>query len=61
MNLANFHKVDMADPDTLLTDEEVSLLRESLMEKAGGTLEYMPGKGMYSQLWKGLRNVANEW
>jgi len=57
-NLANFFKVDMADPDTLLTDEELTLVRESLMEEVGGTLEYM-WRGMYSQLWRGLRNVAN--
>ncbi|KAF2191035.1 hypothetical protein K469DRAFT_362915 [Zopfia rhizophila CBS 207.26] len=34
--------VDMADPDTLLSDEEVALVRESLVEKVGGTLEYTP-------------------
>lgn len=34
--------VDMADPDTLLTDEEVALVRESLGEKVGGTIEYTP-------------------
>ncbi|KAF2263736.1 hypothetical protein CC78DRAFT_496246 [Lojkania enalia] len=32
--------VDMADPDTLLSDEEVMLIRDSLNEKVGGTLEY---------------------
>ncbi|KAF2016299.1 hypothetical protein BU24DRAFT_422638 [Aaosphaeria arxii CBS 175.79] len=36
--------VDMADPETLLSDEEVNLVRESLWEKAGGTLEYIPFK-----------------
>ena len=59
VNLANFFKIDMADPDTLLTDEEVALVRESLMEKVGGTLEYTPWRGMYSQWWRSLRNVAN--
>jgi hypothetical protein len=49
VNPANFFQVDMADPDTLLIDEEVTLVRESLMEKVGGTLE-TPWKGMYS-LW----------
>jgi hypothetical protein len=57
-NLANFFKVDMADPDTLLTDEELTLVRESLMEEVGGTLEYM-WRGMYSQWWRSLKNVAN--
>ncbi|USP73843.1 uncharacterized protein yc1106_01117 [Curvularia clavata] len=33
--------IDMADPDTLLPEEELTLIRENLMEKAGGTLEYM--------------------
>lgn len=59
MNLTNFFKVEMAEPDTLLTDEEVTLVREGLMEKVGGTLE-TPWKGMYSQWWRGPKNVANE-
>ncbi|KAA8615465.1 hypothetical protein PtrSN002B_001560 [Pyrenophora tritici-repentis] len=33
--------IDMADTDTLLPEEELNLVRESLMEKVGGTLEYM--------------------
>ncbi|KAF2729046.1 hypothetical protein EJ04DRAFT_503076 [Polyplosphaeria fusca] len=34
--------VDMADPDTLLTEEELGLVRESLWKKVEGTLEYTP-------------------
>ncbi|EUC45020.1 hypothetical protein COCMIDRAFT_96713 [Bipolaris oryzae ATCC 44560] len=33
--------VDMADTDTLLPDEELALVKDNLMEKAGGTFEYM--------------------
>lgn len=40
--------IDMADPDTLLPDEQVSLARESLMEKVGGSLEYTPWRGMFN-------------
>ncbi|KAF2687022.1 hypothetical protein K458DRAFT_385844 [Lentithecium fluviatile CBS 122367] len=32
--------IDMADPDTMLPDEQVTLIRESLWEKADGTLDY---------------------
>lgn len=58
VNLANFFKVDMADPDTLLTDEEVALVRERLMEKVGGTLEYPPWRGMLTRWLSTLRNVG---
>lgn len=34
--------IDMADPDTLLSEEEVALLREVLAEKVGGSIEYVP-------------------
>ncbi|RYN69906.1 hypothetical protein AA0118_g230 [Alternaria tenuissima] len=33
--------VDMADTDTLLSEDELTLIRDNLVEKAGGTLEYM--------------------
>ncbi|KAH3917938.1 hypothetical protein HBI56_178390 [Parastagonospora nodorum] len=33
--------IDMADPDTMLSDESVNMLRECLDQKTGGTLEYM--------------------
>ncbi|KAH6872942.1 hypothetical protein BKA58DRAFT_383136 [Alternaria rosae] len=33
--------IDMADTDTLLSEEELTLVRDNLAEKAGGTLEYM--------------------
>jgi hypothetical protein len=39
--------VDMAEPDTLLTDEEQTLVRENLWEKAEGTFEYVPLRGVY--------------
>jgi len=38
--------IDMADPDTLLPDDQVALVRETLAEKVGGTLEYTPWRGM---------------
>jgi hypothetical protein len=38
--------IDMADTDTLLPDDELSLIRENLAEKVGGTLEYMALRGM---------------
>ena len=38
--------VDMADTDTLLPEEEVTLVRDNLMEKVGGTLEYMALRGV---------------
>ncbi|CAI6340254.1 unnamed protein product [Periconia digitata] len=34
--------IDMADPDTMLREEQVAVLREFLAEKVGGTLEYIP-------------------
>ncbi|EMD89199.1 hypothetical protein COCC4DRAFT_138837 [Bipolaris maydis ATCC 48331] len=33
--------VDMADTDTLLPDEQLALVKDNLMEKTGGTFEYM--------------------
>lgn len=38
--------IDMADPDTLIDDGEVSDLRILLAEKVGGTLDYTPWRGM---------------
>ncbi|KAF1959538.1 hypothetical protein CC80DRAFT_466442 [Byssothecium circinans] len=37
--------IDMADPDTMLEDEKVALIRESLADKVGGTLEYTLSRG----------------
>jgi hypothetical protein len=37
--------VDMADPDTLLSDDEVQLVRESIAQKVGGTFDYTPLRG----------------
>lgn len=37
--------IDMADPDTLLSDESVNIVRECLVENTGGTLEYLPLRG----------------
>lgn len=42
--------IDMADPDTLLSDESVNVIRECLVEITGGTLEYQPLRGMRSDL-----------
>jgi hypothetical protein len=39
--------IDMADPDTLLPDEQVILVRETLIAKTDGTLDYTPWRGMY--------------
>ncbi|KAL6706590.1 hypothetical protein ACN47E_005346 [Coniothyrium glycines] len=33
--------IDMADPDTLLSDEVVAIVRDCLVERTGGSLEYM--------------------
>ena len=37
--------IDMADPDTMLSDESINMLRECLDQKTGGTLEYMALRG----------------
>lgn len=37
--------IDMADPDTLLADENLNVVRDCLTEKSGGTLEYMALRG----------------
>jgi hypothetical protein len=37
----------MADTDTLLSEDELTLVRDNLVEKAGGTLEYMALRGTY--------------
>jgi len=39
--------VDMADPDTMLPEDSVTMIRECLVEKTDGTLEYMALRGMY--------------
>jgi hypothetical protein len=39
------NRASQADPDTLLSDDEVALVRESLAEKVGGTFEYTPYRG----------------
>jgi hypothetical protein len=38
--------IDMADPDTMLPEDSVNMIRECLVEKTGGTLEYMALRGM---------------
>jgi hypothetical protein len=40
--------IDMADPDTLLPEHQITLIRESLGVKVGGTLEYTPWIGQLS-------------
>lgn len=42
--------IDMADPDTLLAEESLAVVRECLMEKTGGNLEYMALRGMQGYL-----------
>jgi hypothetical protein len=42
--------IDMADPDSMLNEESVSLIKECLVEKTGGTLEYMALRGKTTQL-----------
>lgn len=37
--------IDQADPETLLPDEELALVRESLMERVEGTMDYIPTRG----------------
>ena len=37
--------VDWADPETLLSDKEVELIRTKLAEKVGGNLDYTPFRG----------------
>jgi hypothetical protein len=37
--------IDMADPDTLLSDSNQAVVRDHLMQQAGGTLEYLPSQG----------------
>jgi hypothetical protein len=37
--------IDMADPETMLSEESVNLVRDCLVEKTGGTLEYMALRG----------------
>lgn len=37
--------VDNADPQSLMTDEEVALVREALAAKVGGRLDYIPLRG----------------
>lgn len=39
--------VDMADPESLLSDEVLSMVRDCLFEKTGGSLEYMAFRGMH--------------
>ena len=38
--------IDMADPDALLAEENLNIVRDCLTEKTGGTLEYMALRGM---------------
>lgn len=41
--------IDMADPETLLSEEEQSIVRECLVQKTGGTWEYLELRGMCCQ------------
>jgi hypothetical protein len=53
--------VDMADPDTMLPDEQVSLVRESLHEKVGGSLEYTPWRGRFLNMYRGRFKANAPW
>lgn len=50
--------VDMADPDTLLPEEQVSLVRESLFEKTGGSFDYTPWRGGLT-LFEAVMRIAD--
>lgn len=39
--------IDMADPESLLPEESVAMVRECLVEKTGGTFEYLAFRGIY--------------
>lgn len=38
--------IDMADPGSLLSEENLTVLRDHLMQQAGGTLDYVAWRGM---------------
>ena len=46
--------IDMADPDTLITDAQINFIREVLAEKAGGSLEYtaLRGEDSLCNMWQ---------
>ena len=39
--------IDMADPYSLLAEENIAIVKDCLSEKVGGTLEYMALRGMF--------------
>lgn len=43
--------IDMADPETMLSEESVNLVRDCLVEKTGGTFEYMALRGMEPDIY----------
>lgn len=42
--------IDMADPDSLLTDDVLNIIRDCLLEKTGGSLEYMAFRGRLARI-----------
>lgn len=40
--------IDMAEPETLIDEEKVNILKGHLRDKIGGTLEYTPWRGTFS-------------
>jgi hypothetical protein len=52
--------IDMADPDTLIDEGEVSELRTLLAEKVGGSLDYTPWRGTRPAK-SSCRNITNTW
>lgn len=51
--------IDMADPDTLIDEREIGVLRAHLVEKVGGSLEYTPWRGKEFALWSHTRLAKN--
>lgn len=46
--------IDMADPDSLLANDDLILVRDCLREKTGGVLEYMALRGKLNEVEFGL-------
>lgn len=48
-----FHlSIDNADPMTMINEEEVKLIHECLQAKVGGTLDYLPLRGLWTRCLK---------
>lgn len=51
--------IDMADPDSMLADDDLGLIRDCLTEKTGGLLEYLALKGMLKQRFMERKSRSN--